>query len=59
MHNEPNLLQPEEGRRLAGLLGEELTHYRRLVRLAPADEPALPDKHCSQCAPADEHERKP
>jgi hypothetical protein len=34
MHNEPNLLQPDEGRRLAALLGEELTHYRRLLRLA-------------------------
>ena len=34
MRNESNLLQPEEGRQLAGLLGEELTHYRRLLRLA-------------------------
>lgn len=34
MKNEPNLLLPDEGRRLAGLLGEELTHYRRLLRLA-------------------------
>jgi hypothetical protein len=34
MHNEPNLLQPDEGRRLADLLGAELTHYRRLLRLA-------------------------
>ena len=34
MRHEPNLLQPEEGRQLAGLLGEELTHYRRLLRLA-------------------------
>jgi hypothetical protein len=34
MRNEPNLLQPDEGRLLAGLLREELTHYRRLLRLA-------------------------
>jgi hypothetical protein len=34
MHNEPNLLQPDEGRQLADLLGAELTHYRRLLRLA-------------------------
>ena len=34
MRNEPKLLQPDEGRRLADLLGEELTHYRRLLRLA-------------------------
>jgi hypothetical protein len=34
MRNEPNLLQPDEARQLAGLLGEELNHYRRLLRLA-------------------------
>lgn len=34
MHNEPNLLQPGEARQLADLLGLELTHYRRLLRLA-------------------------
>ncbi len=34
MHNEPNLLQPEEVSHLAELLTEELTHYRRLLRLA-------------------------
>lgn len=34
MSKEPNLLQPDDGRRLARLLGEELAHYRRLLRLA-------------------------
>ena len=34
MHNEPNLLHPDEVRLLADLLAAELTHYRRLLRLA-------------------------
>lgn len=34
MRNESNLLQPDEARQLADLLGQELTHYRRLLRLA-------------------------
>lgn len=34
MRNDANLLQPDEGRQLADLLRQELTHYRRLLRLA-------------------------
>ncbi|MBM4130435.1 flagellar protein FlgN [bacterium] len=34
MRNAPNLLQADEARQLADLLGRELTHYRRLLRLA-------------------------